>query len=419
MNKYALSNLLWSVAGLTLITLASLYLFKNALLFDSWHNNDELAHTDYVFKLAHHGRLPYSSELVDRELVEFSSRKFGYPAPEKLSLTDFGIGLQAYSYEALQPPTYYVVLAIPEAVLSHLGIPMEVRLRALRICSVILVILGWAIFYEACLPVVRQGLVCSGYRWFATGALALFSAGDHYHISNDQAGLLFGSLTTKLLFQLGRNPSPQGVYRTLGAIMGGVAVKLSNALWLLPWAALTCQLLYTGRLSLKRLRVSWFLVACLPLIMVVPVVVSSGGLSSDSLSETARMFSVISPGLFESGFFVEAFYYKAFSLQVLGILPGLDYPEVLIFISVLCALLWIYLVPVLPVMWYSLYWLVALWPTLLLVAGFLNRHVGSVFWFEFRIFTAYYPVLILFHFFPWAFWRAFGRLYVHPQNTIP
>lgn len=399
-----------------MVLLASAYLLKNALRFDRWHNNDELAHTDYVFKVAHHGRLPHSNELVDRDLVEFSSRHFGYPAPEKLSLPDFGIGLQAYSYEALQPPTFYVIMAIPEAVLSCLGFPMEVRLRALRICSVLLVFLGWAVFYKALLPWVRQGIVSNGYLWFVTGALALFSAGDHYHISNDQAGLFLGSLSTGLLLRLGRQPSPQGVYGALGAVLGGTAVKLSNALWLLPWAALTGQLLYTGRLSLHSLRVRWFLAACLPLILVVPVLVSSGDRTTDTLSETARMFSVISPGLFETGFFLEAFYYKAFSLQALGILPGLDYPEALLFMSVLCALLWLYVGPVLTSEWYGLFWLVALWPALLLFAGFLNRHVGSVFWFEFRIFTAYYPVLILFHLFPLAFWRAFGRSYAPPKE---
>lgn len=393
----------FKIAALGLLALAATYLLRHAWQLDGWHHNDELAHVDYVFRLAHEQRWPRSQDKVSRELVEFSAHRFGYPRPDDLSLPDYGIGLQAFSYEAHQPPLYYLMLALPEALFHRLGCALDFRLRALRLFTVVLMLAGWGLFFHALRPLVFRGFIPSSQAWLATGLLAFFSAADHYHISNDQAGLLWGSLLTRQCLLMGFRPSATRGAWALATALLATATKASNALWLLPILGLGLSAVYTGLVSFRDWLHWRRLIALWPLLLWLPALMSPD--AKGPLSETSRLFSIISPGLFDSSFFLQAFMSKAMDFAPLGLRSGPGWPLLLLALQALAALLWTYLTPPLLRFNPGLWWLMVLWPLVILAAGYLNQHVGSVFWFEFRIFSSYYPLLILFLLLPWPLWR--------------
>jgi hypothetical protein len=388
----------------SIILFSAFYLITRAWRFQGWHNNDELAHVDYVYRLAHDFRLPTSTEPVHRELVEFSSQYFSYPEAHKLALPDYGIGLQAYSYEAHQPMLYYLVLAAPEALLDWLRVPLILRLKILRLVSVAFILAGWLLFFSALRLFQKEGWLSLLSALWLTALLAFFSAGDHYHVSNDQMGLLWGALLTRNLIQAGFSPDTRALAQALTFWALATATKLSNALWIVPIAGFYGQMFYAGSVQ-KHTFKAGLLTSLWPLLFLVPLAWKYFKNDSDAISETARLFSIITPGLFDGRFFIEAFVYKAFNADVLGIVPGADWPYVIILWMACASFLWIYLGGKLVLQQAGVLWLILTWPVVFFAAAFLNRHVGSVFWFEFRIFTAFYPVLIMFLGLPAFLWR--------------
>lgn len=401
-----LKAVLWLIP-LAAICWSAFYLVRHALHMDQWHNNDELAHLDYVYKMAHEYRIPGSTELVHRDLVAFSSRRFSYPDSQNLALPDYGIGLQAYSYEAQQPLLYYAVLAVPEGLMAMAGADLGVRIKMLRLITVLMMLAGWLIFYLALRPLRSRGLLSQAGALWLTAFLAFFSAPDHYPISNDQPGLLWGALLTGHLLKAGLHPSWRSFGRALTLCLLALVTKLSNALWLVPVLGLYAQMAFAGRLSVRELRVSSCLLALWPGLILLPHLLAFLSTSSDALSETARLFSVITPGMFDGLFFIEAFLYKAFGLQVAVKAAGADWPYVVLLWMIAASVLWVYLGGRLVQQQPGLLWLMLTWPLVFFVAAFLSRHVGSVFWFEFRIFTSYYPVLILFVGLPPLLWKNY------------
>lgn len=382
------------------------YLVTRAWSFRGWHNNDELAHVDYVYRLAHDFRFPTSTERVHRDLVEFSSRHFSYPDTQKLALPDYGIGLQAYSYEAHQPVLYYLVMAVPEIFMTGLGIPLSLRLRILRLLSVALMLAGWLVFLSAMTILWKESWLSLEAAVGLTALLAFFSSGDHYHVSNDQMGLFWGSLLTRHLIKVGFDPDGRSLARALTLWALAAATKFSNALWIVPILGFYGQMLYAGFLKNHHLKLS-LITSLWPFILLGPMIWKYFEEDSDAISETARLFSIIAPGLFDGRFFIEAFVYKAFSLDALRIVPGADWPYIILLWMAGASVLWVYLGGKLITEQAGVLWLVIAWPVVFVVAAFLNRHVGSVFWFEFRIFSAYYPVLIIFMGLPALIWRKF------------
>lgn len=411
MNALPLRKILkmLSLSGATgVILLSAFYLVAKAWHFRSWHNNDELAHVDYVYRLAHEHRLPVSTEPVHRDLVEFSSVHFSYPDSQKLALPDYGIGLQAYSYEAHQPLLYYLSLAVPEFLLARLGMPLFIRLRVLRLLTVALMLAGWLVFFAAVKILYKEGWLSFPAAAWLTALLAFFSAGDHYHVSNDQMGLLWGALLTHNFIRAGFAPDSRFLARAMTFWALATVTKLSNALWIVPVIGFYGQMWYAGRMERKF---AWgrCIVSFWPILFLLPMARAYLEKDSDAVSETARLFSVIAPGLFDGRFFMEAFVYKAFSLELLGLLPGADWPYVLLLWMAFAWLMWVYLGGKLLTAQAGLVWLMLTWPVVFFAAAFLNRHVGSVFWFEFRIFTAFYPVLMVFMGLPLLLWRRFMK----------
>lgn len=78
--------------------------------FQAYAAVDERPHFDYVLKVAYEQRLPAVGELLRPEVVAIEDKT--YPGPPAAPIE--GRGLNGQSYEAFQPPLYYV-LAAPAA----------------------------------------------------------------------------------------------------------------------------------------------------------------------------------------------------------------------------------------------------------------------------------------------------------------
>jgi hypothetical protein len=72
-----------------------------------WAEVDERPHYDYIQKLVEDGRLPRPTDLVSPEVQAITDRTWPRASPTNRA----AIGLAGRSYEAIQPPLYYVVAA--------------------------------------------------------------------------------------------------------------------------------------------------------------------------------------------------------------------------------------------------------------------------------------------------------------------
>ena len=75
--------------------------------FHVWADVDERPHFDYVQAVAEDGRLPELTDLVSPEVQAITDRTWPEPSPVDPAIR----GLAGRSYEAFQPPLYYLVAA--------------------------------------------------------------------------------------------------------------------------------------------------------------------------------------------------------------------------------------------------------------------------------------------------------------------
>lgn len=124
------SPVAWIIAAqLALIAVAGL---ATVARFPVWALVDELAHFDYVVTVAQDARLPVLGEdTVSREALALGGQAAADPAR---------LGLRGQSYEAFQPPLYYVLLAPAGAAGGE-------RLATVRVLRAVgLVLLGVAVW---------------------------------------------------------------------------------------------------------------------------------------------------------------------------------------------------------------------------------------------------------------------------------
>ena len=98
--------------------------------FPVWALVDERAHYDYVQKVAEDRRLPVLGDLISEEAQAIDEGV--YPEPPRNDPRYLGLG--GYSYEAFQPPLYYVVAAPAFAVVGD----HAAKVRVLRVVNLVL-----------------------------------------------------------------------------------------------------------------------------------------------------------------------------------------------------------------------------------------------------------------------------------------
>ena len=144
--------------GLQLAAIAVFGIFTVAR-FPIWSPIDEGAHYAYVQEIAEHGRLPVLGKSHISTQVDTITQG---QSPSRLLLDPFIRGLEPQSYEAFQPPLYYL-LAAPVFV----AVPGYVhKVYALRSFDLLLLVLSAGLALQLCRTVL-------GTRWRFAGPLVL------------------------------------------------------------------------------------------------------------------------------------------------------------------------------------------------------------------------------------------------------
>ena len=118
-----------------------------------WTLVDEGAHFDYIQKIAEDGHLPVITDLVSPQVEAIDENV--YPAPPKRDRAK--IGLVGRSYEAQQPPLYYIVAAPVFAIASD----YKTKVRVVRAFDVLFLVGAMCVF----LLLAREVLGRDDRRW--------------------------------------------------------------------------------------------------------------------------------------------------------------------------------------------------------------------------------------------------------------
>jgi 4-amino-4-deoxy-L-arabinose transferase-like glycosyltransferase len=194
-----------------------------------WTLVDEGAHFDYIQAIADDGRLPVITDLVSPQVEAIAEHV--YPAPPRKNRADIGLG--GRSYEAQQPPLYYL-LAVPAFAAG--GTDYKTKARVVRAFDVLFLLGAIAVFLALCREVLGRGpealagtaLALTVFLWPAVVVRGVT-------ISNEGLELLVGVALVYALWRAASERSP-GWLVAVGALVGlGLLTRLTLA-YLVPVA---------------------------------------------------------------------------------------------------------------------------------------------------------------------------------------
>lgn len=248
-----------------------------------WSPRDEIAHFDYVDKLTD-GRLPRPDEPVSDDTFRMCTGTFTWARPQGFDGTRAGMGLAGTSYEAWQPPLYYLLLAPANLLLGACGVDDVVRITTLRIlqflfvCAAVVLVL--ALFRELRIA----GVVGAAAGPLIALALALTNVVHYHSLGNDNLSPLLG---VAFLYCHARHRR-SGSHGTLwcAALVAGLAfwAKYSNGFLVLLHAIACC--LPPDRSDGRRHRVRALATTCLPIAMVGALLLHNSLRFGDLLNTT-------------------------------------------------------------------------------------------------------------------------------------
>jgi hypothetical protein len=190
---------------------------------------DELQHIDYADKVAHF-RIPRFAESVGRRpLADTACRGLDAPFPltaecGQSSYTLTGFQESGLSYEALQPPLYYVLVGLPSRALA--GLPGVHTVGAARLIG--------ALWLGAALCLMLSAATRLGAAPWPTVAVLIAVASTaqvlylHSTVTNDATALFSGAFCLWAVVQYRANRRWSAVLFAVGAIAG--ATKVTNGL---------------------------------------------------------------------------------------------------------------------------------------------------------------------------------------------
>jgi len=227
-----------------------------------WTLVDEGAHFDYVQSIGDDGRLPVITDLVSPQVEAIAEHV--YPAQPRKNRADIGLG--GRSYEAQQPPLYYL-LAVPAFAAG--GSDYKTKARVVRAFDVLFLLAAIAVFLALCREVLGRGpealagtaLALTVFLWPAVVVRGVT-------ISNEGLELLVGVALVYALWRAASERSP-GWLVAAGALVGlGLLTRLTLA-YLVPVAI---GVAVVGALRGPKRFPWWSLVAAaaIPVALLVP-----------------------------------------------------------------------------------------------------------------------------------------------------
>ena len=372
---------------LLLLGCLSLASFVYGFQMKIWNPRDEIAHYDYIDK-AGHLDLPTTFEPISPHTLQLSNLPGWYGAPS-FDGTAKSMGLAGQSYEAHQPPLYYLLLGGPNRLIEAVDLPARWQIAVLRWAGNAFHILG-ALLLVFCFAVMKKTGLAADTRGgvFALLALstnvALFST-----LGNDSLSFLFGCLSLSLAAWSLRDPRSWVLHVCLLTTGLSVWCKWTN-LGLIP--AILAVLIINGRLTTVRSGAGALGIALCPLL----------GLAifnewvHDSVLGAASPLSVFSQFVhpFDGDKFLPVLVMNAFSVGHLGWSPDWRWGFLIIVVVVargLFTLVFGVRRESRPLLLESSFCLITL--ALLGTAYLLNARVEGVHWHAFRHYSAFLPFL--------------------------
>ena len=255
----------FSLRALIALQLAAILVLgaTTALRFHIWADIDERQHYANVQVIAEDGRYPLQSELVSTEVQAITDRTYPRPSPNGARSQ----GLAGRTYEAIQPPLYYLLAAPAFLVpVGHRDKVVVVRLFDLALLMVTLA-LAAALCREVLGPRWRVGYAAVLATMLWPGVLVRMIT-----ISNDVLALPAGLLVALLTVLAWRRRSPRWLLGA-GAALGVALLTKTTLIFMAPVLLVTAA--NALRWQVPRARVAAVLSLVLPLVILAPWIVAN------------------------------------------------------------------------------------------------------------------------------------------------
>jgi len=385
-----------------IISLLSFLLFLSAFILygivtirhirqgEIWGPNDELAHLDYLDRLAYERRFPREGELISdhshrfHDAVQAISER-GYDGTKQT------LGPIAWSYEAYQPPVYYFVMALPYRGIMSMNRPPQKKLELIRLFSFGLHFLGMLavllVFYELKKMFPSQLRCEYGYVLFLF--VWLCSVNQRFGVNNDHLCMLMVNLSLWAAARARRSESLP--YASAAAAFSALAclTKLTNVLVPVLIFVLLVLMMRDSTMAGRRRK---FLVAFIPFFLFpawyIYRIIATGNmhpLESDFIRE---QFGFLQPGMISYPDFLRLHFSEFFNFNYIS--PALRdlFPVACILILAGLSAFFITLPRTVQRRPYLLI-AVVMFAALYAFMFFLNRYKCCVVWYSFRLYSGY------------------------------
>lgn len=369
------------------VVLSGYMIFRYYQFAPIWNPNDELPHLDYIDKLANENRIPADGEMISDRTFNFHLQ-LEVLNPPTYNGTKESIYPIGHSYEAHQPPLYYLCMVIPYKIIMNTSIKPRSKLRILRLISYLFHVAGlimvFPVFKELRTLFPKQfspEFPYTAFLWMMITTVD-FRAG----INNDQLVLL--PVMVSLLFLLRFHRTSAMSFGILASFFSALSiwVKFTNGLFIvLSFIALLFLALKKYSFSSK----SFFLL--IPFLLVPMLFILNGFLFGwDNIlnhQQNKSMLMIFQPGMFDFGTFLKLHFIEIFSYNFLWMFHDMHWQlGVFFFLSGLAGLILSFLSNTLNIP-YLISWFVLF--VLYFLMFLLNKYVCCVAWFSFRLYTGY------------------------------
>lgn len=222
-----------------------------------WSPVDELAHYDYIDQLSS-GHMPHPRDSITPYSERITAEYFGFPEGVHYDGTNQSLGTTGKSYEAHQPPLYYLLLAGPNYLLKAAGVPPPVQIRILRSFN-ILIFVGTAILilltFRDLTAMMDVDPLLGHFVAYVTVSVRFI---QRYSISCDNLAAIIGAACIWLSVRLWRTGDQRYIGWSCLAAVLTFLTKYTNGLLFLVWGLNTlyfCQ--HRGRNPLRSVLWQW------------------------------------------------------------------------------------------------------------------------------------------------------------------
>lgn len=376
-----------------LIILIGFLFVKNIIFIQHqqlWSPIDEYAHMDYVIKLSE-GQIPKLSDRLSPEIIHHIQT-----VPEKnlhKNLVDVNqLGFAGFSYEAHHPPLYYVLLAVPNTILTWLNVDLFSKLKSLRLFSFLLYSIGLFLV----IPIFKRLKLTSKKLpiTYALGCIVfglLIATHQRYGLGNNMLSPLLVNLT--VLFLLKAFETRFKINFILSILFGCLSIFTSYTnIFIIPFLYIFSIITIIQHIRLKTILWSISIIFISFVFFLFWRSQSTGDKNIEKF--IYLMLDMLIPaGFLTYRYFIEIFLADSFTLTFIK--PGLSFTRVYCILLGVNGIVSLFFIK-------SLFqkhkWIIAayMFAAIFLLSTFLlNKYVGGVNWYALRHFMGFIPIFYI------------------------